>query len=162
MHPDEPLLAALRSAATIDVYHGQSLGGGTVRALWLDYLRRRMWRHLAWLSFDAALAPLTIVLAPLPGPNLIGYWFAYRAVHQLLMLVGIRRALGGRAETMFHAVAGLDGGDCPGDGEWLARTATQYQLVGLHDFVRRIAPGPPTKTVTAHGESGGAERSCDC
>jgi hypothetical protein len=164
MHPDEPLLASLRSAPTIEVYHGVSLPATEVRALWLAYLRGRMRRHVFWLVFDAAVAPLTILLAPLPGPNLIGYWFAYRAVHQLLMLLGIRRALSGRVETTFHPAAGLDGPGGTGDDQWLARAATQYQLDGVHDFVARISPRPATartNAATAPDETGAAERPCD-
>jgi hypothetical protein len=109
MHPDERLLAALRSAATVDVHHGASLPSARARELWCRYLRARMRRHLLWLVFDGTLAPLSVLLAPLPGPNLIGYWFAYRAVHQLLILYGIRRATSGRLETMFHPDVALDG-----------------------------------------------------
>jgi hypothetical protein len=161
VHPDEPLLAALRSAPAIHIYHGSSLSGNEARALWCRYLKSRMRRHLLWLVFDGLLAPLTVLLAPLPGPNLIGYWFAYRAVHQLFILIGIRRAMSGRVETMFHPVTDLDGPGGPGDDDWLARAATQYELKGLHAFVARISPPAATATRTSD-ESGGAEKPCDC
>ena len=168
MHPDEPLLAALRTAPTIEVHHGAALASTEARALWCRYLRGRMRRHLLWLAFDGVLTPLTgIFLAPLPGPNFIGYWFTYRAVLQLLMLLGIRRASSGRVETTFHPDEDLDAPDGPGDPQWLDRTATQYALNGLHDFVARISPPAATTTATttatakAQDESGGAERPCD-
>jgi hypothetical protein len=161
MHPDEPLLAALRSAPTIEVHHASSLASTDARTLWSCYLRGRMRRHLLWLVFDGALAPLTVLLAPLPGPNLIGYWFAYRALRQLLMLLGIRRASSGRVETMFHPVEDLDGPGGPGREQWLARAATHYELKGLPDFVARLSPPVATATARASDESGGAERPCD-
>ena len=155
MHPDEPLLAALRGAATIEVYHPSSLPGREARLVWSDHLRRGRRRHLPWLVFDTILSPLSILLAPLPGPNVIGYWFAYRAVHQLLMLVGIRRALNGRVETTFHPVAGLGPSIGGGDEEWLTRAETQYKLKGLHDFVARIAHRTTAATATTRDEKVG-------
>jgi hypothetical protein len=161
VHPDEPLLAALRLAPTIEIHHGSSLAGTDARALWCRYLDGRMRRHLLWLVFDGTLAPLTVLLAPLPGPNLIGYWFAYRAVRQLLILLGIRRASSGRVETMFHSDDDLDGPGGPGNDQWLARAATQYELNGLHAFVARLSPPAATTMARARDESGGAERPCD-
>ncbi|MEJ7711591.1 MAG: hypothetical protein WKF84_17425 [Pyrinomonadaceae bacterium] len=38
------------------------------------------------------MAPIPLVLAPVPGPNVIGYWFWYRAICHALALMGIRRA----------------------------------------------------------------------
>ncbi len=156
IHPDEPLLAALPRASSIDVYHRSSLPAAEANALWLAYLRRRIRRHLPWLVFDGVLAPLSLVLALLPGPNLIGYWFAYRAVRHLLILLGIRRALFGRVETVFHPVKDLDpSGDCA-DERWRNRAVQQYALSGLHAFVARIAPEPDAAaTATATAAAGG-------
>jgi hypothetical protein len=164
MHPDEGLLAALRSAPTIDVYHRSTLPGEEVRGLWLAYLRRRQRRHLVWLIFNTLLAPLSVLLSLLPGPNIIGYWFAYRAVRHLLILLGIRRVLGGRVDTRFHPVAGLDATGDHADRAWLTRAATQFELKGLHDFVERIAPGPSASTAETAGADarGGTHRPCDC
>jgi hypothetical protein len=159
IHPDEGLLAALLWAPTIDVYHRSSLPAAETHALWLAYLRRRVRRHLPWLLFDAVLAPLSLVLALLPGPNVIGYWFAYRAVRHVLILLGIRRALSGRVETKFHPVDDLDpSGNCA-DEQWRTRAVQQYALNGLHDFVARIAPEPgaATTATTAGDRTGGAK-----
>jgi len=159
IHPDEALLAALLWAPKIDVYHRSSLPAALAQALWLAYLRRRIRRHLPWLLFDAVLAPLSLVLALLPGPNVIGYWFAYRAVRHVLILLGIRRALSGRVETMFHPVEDLDrSGDCA-DAEWRTRAVQRYALNGLHDFVARMAPeSEAAATATTAGDTtGGAE-----
>jgi Mitochondrial K+-H+ exchange-related len=154
MHPDEALLATLRRAPTIEVYHRMSLTSGEVRDLWCAYLKRRFRRHLPWLLFDALLSPLSLLLAPLPGPNVIGYWFAYRAVRHLLILLGIRRAMSGRVETTFHPVTGLEAAD----GECLTRAARRYRLKRLHDFVKRIGPA----TATAGDARGETQRPCDC
>jgi hypothetical protein len=163
IHPDEALLAALRWAPTLDVYHRSSQPAALAQTLWLAYLRRRIRRHLSWLLFDAVLAPLSLVLALLPGPNVIGYWFAYRAVRHVLILLGIRRALSGRVETRFHPVEDLDLSSDFADAAWRTRAVQRYALYGLHDFVARIAPVPEaaattsTAATTAETTTGGAE-----
>jgi hypothetical protein len=102
IHPDEPLLIRLRSVQAIEVYHPASLSAQEARASWSEFLTRRQRRHWPWLILNTLIAPLTVLLAPLPGPNLIGYWFAYRAVRDLLAILGARRALSGQVETTFH------------------------------------------------------------
>jgi hypothetical protein len=160
MYPDESLLAALRSARTIELHHPESLSSDEALGLWEAYLRRRFRRHFLWLLFDLFFSPLSILLTPLPGPNVIGYWFAYRAVHHLLILLGIRRALRGRVETIPRPIADLDATGGPGDKEWLTRTAAQYELKGLHDFVARMAPGPAA--LSGAEATRETQRSCDC
>jgi hypothetical protein len=91
-HPDEVMLARLRTARTIDLHHPAARPGDEVRALWQLYLGQQWRRHLVWLVFNGSIAPPAIaILWILPGPNLIGYWFAYRAIHHLLVIWGIRR-----------------------------------------------------------------------
>jgi hypothetical protein len=91
-HPDEVMLARLWKARTIDLHHPADRPGDEVRELWQGYLGQQWRRHLVWLIFNGSIAPFAIVLlGPLPGPNLIGYWFAYRAIHHLLVVRGIRR-----------------------------------------------------------------------
>ena len=161
MHPDEPLLAALRSASAVAIHHHATLESDEARASWSAYLRRRRLRHWLWLVFNVLLSPVAILLTPLPGPNVIGYWFAYRAVRHLLILSGIRRALSGQVEASFHPVAGLDATVGPADREWLARTAARYKLRGLHDFVARLAP-EPAAAATATDATRGTQPPCDC
>ena len=84
-HPDEAMLARLRSARRIDLHHPAAQPGATVCAIWHDYLTRQWRRHLLWMSVNAVIAPFTVIFAILPGPNLIGYWFAYRAIHHVLV-----------------------------------------------------------------------------
>jgi len=102
MPADEAALARLRSAATIEVHHPATLSCDEARALWMAYLASRRRRHLPWLGVNTLVSPLSVVLAPLPGPNVVGYWFVYRAVRDLLAFLGLRHALGTHVETTFH------------------------------------------------------------
>ena len=52
--------------------------------------------------------PVVAILAILPGPNLIGYWFTYRAIHHCLIVLGIRRARRGKVPTNLIASKSLD------------------------------------------------------
>ncbi len=76
----------------IELHHPVSRDPGEVRKLWDDYLNHRWWRHMLWMSANAIVAPPgLLILWVLPGPNVIGYWFAYRAIHHALIVWGIYR-----------------------------------------------------------------------
>jgi hypothetical protein len=108
-HPDESMLVRFRLAHRIDLYHPASRPGDAIAGVWRDYLVQRSRRHLFWLCGNAAIAPLALLLLwPLPGPNLIGYWFAYRAIHHLLIVRGIRRVRKGLIPTLVHGLDSLD------------------------------------------------------
>ena len=109
VHPDETMLARLWSARKIELLHPASRHEDEVRAIWADYLRTQSWRHLFWLSCNGIIAPVTIItLWILPGPNLIGYWFAYRAIHHSLVVWGIRKVQRKQVPTELNPVAALD------------------------------------------------------
>jgi Mitochondrial K+-H+ exchange-related len=107
-HPDESMLVRLRSAHRIDLHHPASRSSDEVRALWGGYLNHRWWRHLLWMTLNSVIAPFTVLFAILPGPNVIGYWFAYRAIHHTLIVWGLRRVRSGRIPIEFHPLASLD------------------------------------------------------
>jgi hypothetical protein len=98
-HPDESLLARLRSAETVDLHHPASMSAEEASAAWSAFLARSRRRHWPWFVFDLLAAPGAAVLAVLPGPNIIGYWFFYRAVHHALILHGLGNARSGRLAT---------------------------------------------------------------
>jgi hypothetical protein len=106
--PDETMLARLRSTRRIDLHHPAARHGADVRAIWQDYLTRQWRRHLVWMSLNGLIAPFTLIFAILPGPNLIGYWFAYRAIHHVLVLWGIERVRRNKVPTELHPVPALD------------------------------------------------------
>jgi Mitochondrial K+-H+ exchange-related len=106
--PDETMLARLRSARRIDLHHPAARPGDEVSATWQGYLTRQWRRHLIWMSINGVIAPFSVIFAILPGPNLIGYWFAYRAIHHLLVVWGIRRVRRNKILTELHPLAALD------------------------------------------------------
>ncbi len=179
LHPDEYLLAALRTARSVEIFHPPAVSAATVETLWRDYLGRRRWRYALWLTFNTVLSPVAVLLTPLPGPNVIGYWFAYRAVRDLLIVIGATRALGRRVPTTFHAETELQDIDEVSD-DVLDRLKERLGLEGVHEFVARLKERaePPVTGVTAQptvqagetGEGSGGIRTtgseiqgpCDC
>jgi hypothetical protein len=107
-HPDEAMLARLWSARRVDLHHPATRGGDEVVAVWKDYLRQQWRRHFVWLVVNSVIAPISLLFAILPGPNLIGYWFAYRAVHHALVIWGIRRVQRNTMPTELHPIEALD------------------------------------------------------
>ena len=106
--PDESMLARLRPARRIDLHHPATRGEDEVRSVWRNYLKSQWWRHLLWLSVNGVITPFALLLFVLPGPNLIGYWFAYRAIHHLLVVWGIGRVLRKKIPVELHSVIELD------------------------------------------------------
>lgn len=100
--PDEPLLASFRKAHRIEVLHPESFSPEEAHLLWEVYLDKRRRRHLPRLAANLVVAPLTVLLVPLPGPNLVGYWFAYRSIHHLLILYGLRKVRKKKLAVSFH------------------------------------------------------------
>jgi hypothetical protein len=109
IHPDEAMLVRLRSARQIDLSYPASRTEDEIQGIWRDYLRRRLRSHIFWMIVNGLLAPiLGVALWLIPGPNLVGYWFAYRAVHHALIVRGIWRVLKGTIPTVLHPFTSLD------------------------------------------------------
>jgi len=107
-HPDEALLSRLRSTQSVDIHHSSTLSRDEALAAWAAFLGKSRRRHWPWFLVNLIVSPLTLILGPLPGPNLIGYWIAYRAVHHWLILLGLNHARKGAIETQFRAIDSLD------------------------------------------------------
>jgi hypothetical protein len=137
--PDEPLLRSLRVARAIKLHHPVSCTEEEARALWKEYLKSRQGRHMFWFVVNALVSPSTVLLAPLPGPNIIGYWFVYRAVCHWLARLGARGARQDQITTEFVPKNALDGPVAAGDDERIASLSSSFSLPGLDAFIKRIA-----------------------
>jgi hypothetical protein len=58
-----------------------------------DSMRQDFERHRFWLVVDTILFVLSGVLAMIPGPNVVAYYFAFRMVGHYLSMRGARQAL---------------------------------------------------------------------
>lgn len=137
---DEPLLRSLRGVRDVELNHPPSLTEDETRQLWKDYLKSRQGRHAFWFVINALVSPLTLLLAPLPGPNLIGYWFVYRAVCHWLARLGARQARKNeQVETTFQPTDALNGSFGAADEERIASLSSTLSLQGLGAFIERAA-----------------------
>jgi len=139
--PDEPALRALRSVRAIELYYPPTLTEEETRSLWTDYLKSRQGRHTFWFGVNAFISPLTVLLAPLPGPNLIGYWFVYRAVCHWLARLGARQSRSEQATTAFLSTAALASSFGVTDDERIAGLASEFGLSGLDAYLKRMRAG---------------------
>ncbi len=132
-HPDEALLARLRTTRLIDIHHPSTLTRDEAHAAWSTFLGRSRRRHWPWFVVNLMISPLTLILGPLPGPNLVGYWIAYRAVHHWLILLGLGHARKGQIETRFQSDETLNGPI----GNHEPRLSPGYDTKALGEFLRR-------------------------
>lgn len=134
---DELLFRDLRSAAAIEFYHPTTMTNIQALAAWTNYLRRRRRYHLLWLTVDALIALLTVPLMVIPGPNIIGYPFAYRAICHGLALLGIRNAQRGEVTTILESLGVLDQSFGRDEGQ-AARLAAILRLRNVEAFIKRV------------------------
>jgi Mitochondrial K+-H+ exchange-related len=114
------MLARLRSVRRIKLHHPAARSESDVLGEWQSYLTKQGRRHYFWLGVNALITPFATVLALLPGPNVIGFWFAYRTVHHMIVVWGISRAQRNQIPTELHSVELLDQ-PVAHDGEGKAR-----------------------------------------
>lgn len=137
--PDEPMLRSLRGTSAVALHHPPAYTEEEAERLWREYLKSRQGRHAFWAIINAVTSPLTLVFAPLPGPNVIGYWLVYRAVCHWLARLGARNARCGPVTTEFHSTDALDGAFGENDQERIASLTSSFGLHGLEAFVKRVA-----------------------
>jgi hypothetical protein len=91
---EQRLLWHLRRTVSATLVHPSDVTGDRADAILRDQLRREADRHRRWLWIDGLI---TVITGPLfffvPGPNLVAYYFAFRAVGHFLSHRGARQGL---------------------------------------------------------------------
>lgn len=136
--PDEPLLRGLRKARAIALHHPKSMSHEAARGAWFQYLQGRQRHHLFWLAVNLLISPVSVLMAPIPGPNFLGYWFVYRAVCHALALIGVRRARDRSLETTLIPNGLLNLSLKGADAQEVATLAAHCGLCGLDVFLVRL------------------------
>ncbi|HEU5118898.1 MAG TPA: hypothetical protein VFT74_20055, partial [Isosphaeraceae bacterium] len=142
---DEPLLRGLRKTDSVVIHHPQSWTQDQASTAWSAYIRQRKRHHAIWLVVNAVLGVPLVALAVLPGPNLVGYWFAYRVACHTLALLGIQKALGRRFEVWFRPDPTLEDALENLGPEHLAKVAHACGLRGLDVFLLDGLPHRPVE-----------------
>lgn len=145
--PDEAMLQALRHAPAVLVEHPDDWDEPKARDRWVGYLRDRQIYHLRRLFACLLFSPTVVLLAPLPGPNVIGYWFVWRAFRHGMILRGLRAASSGAVPTTFAAQPSLTSPIDPATFDRLTRLASRHEGVRLTALIAEALGQPDRPAV---------------
>jgi hypothetical protein len=145
---EQRLLWQLRKHDAAVLIHPSNLNGEQAQALLFDLLRKEIDRHRRWLVIDGVL---TLITGPLlffvPGPNIVAYYFAFRAVGHFLSDRGARHGLSvvnwstSPSQHLLDLV-GLGVLDPPVREARIRAVATELKLPHLPVFLERLVlPG---------------------
>ena len=91
---EQRLLWHLRKQSSACLHYPDDLTEAHADALRREQLERDAEKHKRWLAIDSVLmVVLGVGLFFIPGPNIIGYYFAFRVVGHYLSLRGARQGL---------------------------------------------------------------------
>ena len=90
---EQRLLWNLRRETAVVAFYPQDLTFEQAHALIRRMLQRDWERHRLWLAVDGVLLIGSIALILLPGPNVIGYYFAFRVMGHWLSIRGAQQGL---------------------------------------------------------------------
>jgi hypothetical protein len=147
------MLRALVGARELVLAYPSGMREASVRRMWITYLKRERRKHLFWLAINAVLVPPTILMAVLPGPNVIGFWCAYRAACHALAVGGTGRWLKERSATAYEADEGLNARvSADGGGGLAEELERRCGWKGFRAFLERL----PKRGRGAEGGEGAA------
>lgn len=142
---EQRLLWHLRSQRTARLIHPADVSGPDATAAMRADLQGDAERHLRWLFVDGALLVASGVLALVPGPNLIAYYFAFRVVGHWLSVRGARHGLNGvewstQASDALADLRHLARLDPSQRSRHVLDVEARLQLRHLSRFIDRAAP----------------------
>ena len=145
---EQRTLWSLRTLASATFIYPSDLSETSAAAIRGRVLIRARRHHGWWLLINVVGVALTAVLVLLPGPNLIGYYFLFRAVGHFLSMRGARHALESIswrpiAEPALSELGGLARVARDARAERVAAIASQLRLTRLEAFFDRVAVPAP-------------------
>jgi hypothetical protein len=96
---EQRLLWRLRKVSELTLHFPDDMSSETAQASARQELQREADRHLKWLVIDGTLLVASGAFFFVPGPNVIAYYFGFRAVGHYLSRRGARHAL---SEVVWH------------------------------------------------------------
>jgi hypothetical protein len=90
---EQRLLWHLRHQTEVTLHHPTDMAEGQCMKIARTSLQRDGDRHRNWLAIDSVLMVLSAALILVPGPNVVGYYFAFRVVGHYLSWRGARQGL---------------------------------------------------------------------
>jgi hypothetical protein len=141
---EQRLLWNLRRETAVTAFHPQDLTFDQAHTLIRRTLQRDWERHRLWLVVDGILMLGSIALVLIPGPNIVGYYFAFRVMGHWLSIRGALQGLrnvtwtGQSCEplTQLREAASLNG---EARNRHVNQIAQQLRLQHLSTFFDRVA-----------------------
>jgi hypothetical protein len=90
---EQRLLWRLRGKAVVVTSHPDDVSFDVILPIAHAVLQKDYDRHLRWLIVDAVLLVISGILALVPGPNVLAYYFAFRVVGHWLSMRGASHGL---------------------------------------------------------------------
>lgn len=90
---EQRLLWHLRGQASACLFHPDDIDGAQATVVLRKQLGRDFDKHQFWLIFDTLGLLGSFLLVPIPGPNMLLYFFGFRVVGHYLSLRGARQGL---------------------------------------------------------------------
>ncbi|MBX6313808.1 MAG: hypothetical protein IRY99_12955 [Isosphaeraceae bacterium] len=146
---DESMLRGLRLAGRFTIYYPAAMSEAEARVAWIAYLAKRRRYHKLWMVLNALAVPPAILLAVLPGPNVFGLWFAYRALCHLAAWVGTRRARAAAKTATYVPLPALDEPIRLRDPAQANHLAGKLALSELDEYLHRVALAGPERVPVA-------------
>jgi hypothetical protein len=90
---EQRLLWRLRGRTQVRAFHPEGMDDARALSIVRGALTADFNRHKWWMVVDLVGGTLSLALTPIPGPNLVGYYFTFRIVGHFLALRGARHGL---------------------------------------------------------------------
>lgn len=90
---EQRLLWKLRSCDEAVLVYPSDLAAADAEARLRANLLHDLRRHARWLVVDIFGVAISLLLVPIPGPNILGYYFAFRLVAQFFSVRGAKHGL---------------------------------------------------------------------
>ena len=84
---------ALGAVTRTTLLFPSTLSRAQARAILDRLLAAARWHHGLWLAIDAPIFVVSAVLAPIPGPNVVAYYLAFRLVGHVLAWRGAHQSM---------------------------------------------------------------------
>jgi hypothetical protein len=141
---EQRLLWSLRHEEAVRLVHPDDLTSEQALTLVKQMLRSDHDRQRIWLVVNGVLLLASGVLAIVPGPNLVAYYFAFRVVGHWLSMRGAAQGLQrvtwtGEGHRRLTDVRAALAGDGRARGRELDAIGRDLGLPGLCTFVERVA-----------------------
>jgi hypothetical protein len=92
---EQRLLWNLRRVDFATLHHPDDMTADAALGVMRQQLSRDFEKHRFWLVIDSLLLTASALLILVPGPNIIGYYFAFRVVGHFFSVRGARKGLAG-------------------------------------------------------------------